>query len=67
MTGSAEYRKRAQDCVELAQQVSAAERPVLLQLAQAWLGLADEREAEEADGVAPRKPIATEQTKTVVE
>lgn len=51
MTSSAEYRRRAQECVELAQQVSLSERPTLLQMAQAWLGLADQRETEEADAV----------------
>ena len=60
MTSSFEYRKRAQDCVELAQTVSAKDKPLLLQMARAWLGLADQRAAEEADrSIAPTR-AATE-------
>ena len=37
-----EYRKRAQECVELAQNMREPQRTQLLQIAQAWLSLADE-------------------------
>jgi hypothetical protein len=41
-----EYRKRAQEAVELAQKARKSERATLLNIAQVWLKLADEREAE---------------------
>jgi len=41
-----DYRKRAQECVELAQKARANERPVLLEIAQTWIKLANAREAE---------------------
>jgi hypothetical protein len=40
-----EYRMRAQEAVELAQRARANERRTLLNIAQVWLNLADEREA----------------------
>jgi hypothetical protein len=40
-----EYRKRAQEAVELAQKSRANDRATLLNIAQVWLNLADEREA----------------------
>jgi hypothetical protein len=40
-----EYRKLAQEAVELAQKARASERAALLNIAQVWLKLADEREA----------------------
>ena len=40
-----DYRKRAQEALELAQRARASERPTLLNIAQIWLRLADEREA----------------------
>jgi hypothetical protein len=49
MTSSFEYRKRARDCVELAQGVRKTDRPRLLHIAQVWLNLADQRAVEEAD------------------
>lgn len=51
-----EYRSRAEECVQLAQRASACERPILLQIAQTWLRLADltkaEREMMHGDGNA---------------
>ena len=37
-----EYRKPAQECVELAQKMREPQRMQLLQIAQAWFSLADE-------------------------
>ena len=42
-----QYRQRARDCVELAQNMREPERQQLLAIAQAWLRLADETAAEE--------------------
>ena len=42
-----EYRARAQECVQLAATAGEAQRPSLLQIADAWLSLADQAEAEE--------------------
>lgn len=42
-----EYRKRARECVELAEKLKPADRPRLLGAAQAWLTLADRAEKEE--------------------
>ena len=40
-----DYRKRAQEAVELAQRAPASEHAALLNIARAWLRLADQREA----------------------
>jgi hypothetical protein len=42
------YRKRAEECVQLAQSAPASQRPILLDLAQTWLRLADLTAAENA-------------------
>jgi hypothetical protein len=42
-----EYRTRAQECVQLAATAAEAQRPSLLQIAGAWLRLAEQAEAEE--------------------
>ena len=42
-----QYRQRARDCVELAQNMREPERRQLLSIAEAWLRLADETAAEE--------------------
>lgn len=39
---SEEYRKRAAECVELANRARASDRPALLQIAKAWVQLADQ-------------------------
>lgn len=42
-----QYRQRARDCVELAQNMREPERQQLLNIALAWLRLADEAAAYE--------------------
>ena len=42
-----QYRQRAKDCVELAQNMREPERQQLLSIAEAWLRLADETAADE--------------------
>jgi len=46
MASAAEYRQRAQDCVQLAQAAKLTERRILLEMASAWLKLADRAEAD---------------------
>ena len=46
------YRDRARECVELAQTVKVQDRVLLLQIAEAWLWLADK--ATEPNDVRPR-------------
>lgn len=58
MNSAAEYRKRAHECVELAQRANAIDRIPLLQMAQAWLSLADQRAVEEADLASAEAPKA---------
>jgi hypothetical protein len=36
-----QYRERAEECVRLAQDAPAHQRPILLEIAQTWLRLAD--------------------------
>jgi hypothetical protein len=50
MDTPADFRKRAQECVELIQKVSPKSRPILLSIAEAWLVLAHEFES----GTEPR-------------
>jgi hypothetical protein len=47
MQTSEECRKRAQECVELAQTATEPNRQALLQLAQFWLVFADEKSGYE--------------------
>jgi hypothetical protein len=47
-TSPSDYRKRAADCVEMAQNASAPERMMLLKIAAAWVNLADVTEKEMA-------------------
>jgi hypothetical protein len=51
MGNAADYRKRAQECVEMAQKTKPAERVVLLEIASAWAQLADAAEMEILIGV----------------
>ena len=54
-----DYRKRAMECMELAQRARATERPRLFQIAQVWIKLADDREAAlrlEAENPPKEKP-----------
>jgi len=53
---SAECRKRAQECVELAQTARDTDRPKYLQLAKQWLQLADDAVSYEAEH--PVRPAA---------
>jgi hypothetical protein len=47
MTSSDEYRRMAQECVELAERASDAnDRVRLLAMAQAWRDMADKKEAK---------------------
>jgi hypothetical protein len=46
-----EYRKRAEECAELAERSHAQEKAILLRIAQAWLMLAID-EAHMSDNVA---------------
>jgi hypothetical protein len=52
--GAADYRHNAKDCLRLADRVSPETRAILIMMAQAWLGLAEQREREcEAKPPAP--------------
>ena len=57
MTSAMEYRKQAEECVQLAQSAPAPQRTKLLEIAQAWLRLADSTKAETAllDGGGAKK------------
>jgi hypothetical protein len=46
MTTPAEFRKRAEDCVQLAQNARPQDRTILLGIAQAWVELADQATAD---------------------
>jgi hypothetical protein len=46
MESPAEFRKRAQECLDLLPKMSAVSRPILLSIAEAWLTLAHELESE---------------------
>ena len=49
----ADYRKRAEECVELAQTVRTPEqRTMLLHIAETWLRLADDAGRNTANGAA---------------
>jgi hypothetical protein len=58
MTRSADCRKRAQEYVELARSASDSERSTLLELAEAWLKLAQEVTALETDLAPLQRPNA---------
>ena len=53
------YRKRAKECVELAQRVTPFARPDVLAIAEAWLRLAEQADQEamllDADAPQGRK------------
>jgi hypothetical protein len=46
MRTAEDYRKQAQEALELAQRARESERPTLMQIAEIWIKLADQREAE---------------------
>jgi hypothetical protein len=47
MDSPAEFRKRAQECLDLMPRMSLASRPILLSVAEAWLALASELEDDQ--------------------
>jgi hypothetical protein len=56
-----EYRRLAQECRAMARSVSTEEaRAALLEMAQVWLRLADEREAAIPPGETPIPPAGVE-------
>jgi len=59
MKSAAEYRLLAQACVESAQTATAAQRPMLLHMAQSWLKLADEAAATNDDVSTEAKKTST--------
>jgi hypothetical protein len=52
MDSPADFRKRAQECLDLIPKMSAASRPILLSIAEAWVALANELEAADPDTTA---------------
>jgi hypothetical protein len=46
MTSPGEYRRRAEECVQLAQTARPSHRKSLLEIAAAWIKLADNAEGE---------------------
>ena len=50
-----EYLQRARDCAALAEKMSGADKKKLLDIAEAWLRLADRR-AKELEAGGARKP-----------
>ena len=66
-SASARYRRLAGECWEIAHTFAAGERrTVLLQMAQVWQRLANERHVPDLAGV-PAPPPATEQIRPVVQ
>lgn len=59
MAQSADYRKNAQDCIEIAQTVRTPEqRATLMQIADTWLRLADNAERGGLPDSAPARQRA---------
>ena len=54
MDSPADFRKRAQECLALIPKMSAASRPILLSIAEAWVALAHELE-EPGPQATPRE------------
>jgi hypothetical protein len=62
MTRAEEYRRRAQECLELARSISLeTARQTLIDMAQSWLRLAQEQEASEPLGEAEPRPQQQQQ------
>jgi hypothetical protein len=55
---AAEYRRNAEECLRLADRVSAGTRAALIMMAQAWLRLAQQRESSAVEREAKPSPIA---------
>jgi hypothetical protein len=47
MDTAAEFRKRAQDCMDLMHIMAPEAKPILLSIAEAWLALAHQAETKE--------------------
>ena len=63
-TRAEEYRRRAQECLDLARKISLErERAIILDMAQSWLRLAEQQEAQEE--ITP--PPAVEQPQPVAQ
>jgi hypothetical protein len=53
-TRAEEYRRRAQECLDLARKISLEkERAIILAMAQSWLRLAEQQEAQEENPSPP--------------
>ena len=53
-TRAEEYRRRAQECLDLARKISLErERAIILDMAQSWLRLAEQQEAQEENPSPP--------------
>ena len=61
MPQATEYRKRAEECVEIAQTArTSAQRTMLLHIAETWLRLATDAEknsSQDSDGTARRSTL----------
>jgi hypothetical protein len=67
-TKADEYRRRAQECFELARSLSAgAQRDLWLDMAQTWLRLAQEREAADLPPIVPDQACPTFQQQQQVQ
>ena len=55
---ASDFRRHAQDCIDLAETKGLTERATLLELAAEWLRLADHAEIEDVAGPTPLARIA---------
>jgi hypothetical protein len=53
MTTAAEFRKRAQECTQLAKNGRPQDRDILLEIAQAWMKLATQTGGDGTDSFVP--------------
>ena len=61
MTAMTNYRKRAEECLEIAQTArTPAQRTMLLHIAETWLNLAREAEGNSSGAAAHDAPRASE-------
>jgi hypothetical protein len=55
MTMATDYRKRAEECIEIAQTArTPAQRTMLLHIAETWINLAKDAEGNSSNGSAAR-------------
>jgi hypothetical protein len=70
-TRAEEYRRRAQECLDLARKISLErERAIILDMAQSWLRLAEQQEAQEENPSPPaveQQPLAAAQQQQQVQ